>query len=86
MRKVTCWLFSLILCGSLAGKEIVVASYNVDNYLLDDRQKDGVVMKDAPKPEQEIAAVIQSIGQIRPDIVGLVEIGDESMLDDLRSD
>ena len=41
-------------------------------------------MKDAPKPEQEIAAVVQVLGQIRPDIVGIVEIGDESMLDDLQ--
>ena len=84
MRKVACWFLSLFLCGPLVSKEIVVASYNVENYLLIDRRKDGVVMKDAPKPEQEIAAVVQVLGQIRPDIVGIVEIGDESMLDDLQ--
>jgi endonuclease/exonuclease/phosphatase family metal-dependent hydrolase len=84
MRKGTCWLFSLVLCGSLAGKEIVVASYNVENYLLGDRQKDGIVIENAPKPEQEIAAVVKVLSQIQPDIVGLIEIGDESMLEDLQ--
>ena len=84
MRKVTCCLFSLVLCGSLAGKEIVVASYNVENYLLGDRQKDGILIENAPKPEQEIAAVVKVLSQIQPDIVGLIEIGDESMLEDLQ--
>ena len=84
MRKVACWLFSLVLCGPLVSKEIVVASYNVENYLLIDRQKDGVVIRDAPKPEQEIAAVVKVLSQIQPDIVGLIEIGDESMLEDLQ--
>ncbi|HEY5705073.1 MAG TPA: endonuclease/exonuclease/phosphatase family protein [Terrimicrobiaceae bacterium] len=84
MRKVACWVFGLFLCGSLAAKEIVVASYNVENYLLTDRLKEGTVFKDTPKPEQEIAAVIKVLGQIQADIVGLIEIGDESMLDDLQ--
>ena len=34
MRKVACWFFSLFLCGSSLSQEIVVASYNVENYLL----------------------------------------------------
>ena len=84
MRKVACWFLSLFLCGPLVSKEIVVASYNVENYLLIDRRKHGAVIKDAPKPEQEIAAVVKVLGQIRADIVGLIEIGDESMLDDLQ--
>ncbi len=85
MRKAACWLLSLLLCGPLLGKEIVVASYNVENYLLADRRKDGVIIKDAPKPEQEIAAVVKVLGQIQADIVGLIEMGDESMLDDLQN-
>jgi predicted extracellular nuclease len=84
MRKVACWFLSLFLCGPLVSKEIVVASYNVENYLRADRQRDGVVIKDAPKPEHEIAAVVKVLGKIQPDIVGLIEIGDESMLDDLQ--
>jgi endonuclease/exonuclease/phosphatase family metal-dependent hydrolase len=84
MRTAACWLFGLLLCGPLLGREIVVASYNVENYLLADRRKDGAVIKDAPKPEQEIIAVVKVLGQIQADIVGLIEMGDESMLDDLQ--
>ena len=84
MRKVACWLFSSCPLRFPSGKEIVVASYNVENYLLGDRQKDGIVIENAPKPEEEIAAVVKVLSQIQPDIVGLIEIGDESMLDDFR--
>ena len=84
MRKAACWLLGLFLCSPLVSKEIVVASYNVENYLLIDRQKDGTLIKNSPKPEQEIAAVVKVLSQIQPDIVGLIEIGDESMLEDLR--
>jgi endonuclease/exonuclease/phosphatase family metal-dependent hydrolase len=84
MRKVACWFLSLFLCAPLVSEEIVVASYNVESYLRADRQRDGVVVKDAPKPEHEIAAVVKVLGKIQPDIVGLIEIGDESMLDDLQ--
>ena len=84
MRKAACWLLGLFLCAPLAGREIVVASYNVENYLPTDRQKDGVLIKNAPKPEREIAAVVNVLSQIQPDIVGLIEIGDESMLEDLQ--
>jgi endonuclease/exonuclease/phosphatase family metal-dependent hydrolase len=84
MRTAACWLLGLLLCCPLLGKEIVVASYNVENYLLVDRRKDGVAIKDAPKPEQEIIAVVKVLGRIQADIVGLMEMGDESMLDDLQ--
>src|SRR6266850_222875 len=42
-------------------------------------------VKEPAKPENEIAAVINVLSRIKPDIVGLIEIGDESMLDDLQS-
>ena len=84
IRKAACWLLGLFLCAPLAGREIVVASYNVENYLPTDRQQDGVLIKNAPKPEREIAAVVNVLSQIQPDIVGLIEIGDESMLEDLQ--
>ena len=84
MRKVPAAFLALSFAVPLLGKEIVVASYNVENYLLGDRQKDGIVIENAPKPEQEIAAVVKVLSQIQPDIVGLIEIGDESMLEDLQ--
>jgi hypothetical protein len=50
MRMVACWFLVFFLCGPLLSEEIVVASYNVENYLPVDRQKDGVLIRNAPKP------------------------------------
>ena len=86
MRKVTCWLFSLLLCGSLAGQEIVVASYNVENYLLDRcRQQDGSLSKTLRNPSKRLQPSLKFSARLQPDIVGLIEIGDESMLADLQT-
>lgn len=69
---------------ALSAETIVVAAYNVQNYLRMDRYAKGKSVKDAPKPESEIKAVVEVIAQIRPDILGLVEMGGEDMLDDLQ--
>ncbi len=87
LRRLTA---CLIFCaaGLAFGAEpqpVVVASYNVLNYLKMDRRVDGASVQDAPKPENEIAAVIQIIKATSPDVLGLVEVGDESMLADLQS-
>jgi endonuclease/exonuclease/phosphatase family metal-dependent hydrolase len=84
MRKVACWFLSLFLCDLLLSEEVVVASYNVESYSLVERRKDGIIISAAPKPEREISAVITVLGEIQPDILGLIEMGDESMLDDLQ--
>ena len=84
MRKAACWLLSLLLCASLSAEEIVVASYNVQNYWLVDAATEHRLIDEPAKPEQAIAAVIKVLNRIKPDIVGLVEIGDESMLADLQ--
>lgn len=84
MRKAACWLLSFLLCGPLHGDEIVVASYNVGNYWLGDASADTSLIKEPPKPEGEIQAVIKILRRIKPDILGLIEIGDESMLEDLQ--
>ena len=62
-----------------------MASYNVENYLKMERRVDGKVVPDAPKPEEEIAAVIRVVKQINPDILGIVEMGDEAVLEDFRA-
>jgi endonuclease/exonuclease/phosphatase family metal-dependent hydrolase len=84
MRKAACWLLSLLLCGPLLGDEIVVASYNVENYWLGERETSASLIKEPPKPEAEIAAVIKVLNRIKPDILGVMEIGDESMLEDFQ--
>jgi endonuclease/exonuclease/phosphatase family metal-dependent hydrolase len=84
MRKAACWLLSLLLCGPLLSDEIVVASYNVENYWLGERETSASLIQEPPKPEAEIAAVIKVLKRIKPDILGVMEIGDESMLEDFQ--
>ncbi len=50
-----------------------------------ERQVDGLRSQNAPKPEEEVAAVVRIIRAIRPDVLGLIEIGNEEMLQDLQS-
>jgi len=50
-------------------------AYNVENWLTMDRYKDGESSKNAPKPDDEKAAVIAIISRHKPDILGLCEIG-----------
>jgi endonuclease/exonuclease/phosphatase family metal-dependent hydrolase len=82
MRKAACWLLGLFLCAPLRGEEICVVSYNVGNYWLGSSGPPSV--NQPVKPEAEIAAVIKVLDRIKPDIIGLIEIGDESMLEDFQ--
>jgi len=45
---------------------------------------DGRRVENAPKPESEISALLAMLKRIRPDILGIVEIGDRTMLADLQ--
>lgn len=75
----------LAVTGSTFSRDIVVASYNVQNYLTTDRRVDGKSEKSAPKPESEIAALIDVLKEINPDILGIIEMGDEAMLADFQT-
>lgn len=85
LRIFTLIVAWLALAGSAFCKDIVVASYNVQNYLTTDRRVDGKSEKSAPKPESEIAALIDVLKEINPDILGVIEMGDEAMLADFQS-
>ena len=52
-----------------------VLQFNVENYLKMDRRVKGEQMEDAPKPKEEIDAVVDIITKAKPDIVGIAEIG-----------
>ena len=77
-------LWFLLALAPAQAKEVVVAAYNLQNYLKMERRVGGKPVPDAPKPEQEIAAAIEIIQQIHPDILGLVEMGDEAVLKDFQ--
>ena len=82
-RGIFYWI--LLCClPILSGKEVVVAYYNLENYLPMPRVIGGRRVENAPKPESEIVAVITMLKRIRPDVLGVVEIGDHTMLADFQ--
>ena len=60
---------------------VTVLSFNVKNYLDMDRQIKGEQVEDAPKPEEELEAVVEIITKAKPDIVGITEIGIKEVKD-----
>ena len=64
--------------------EVRIATYNVENYLTMPRRVGGHFRTSAGKPESEKQAVVRMIAEVRPDVLGLMEIGDGRDLEDLR--
>lgn len=64
---------------------VTVVFYNLKNYLAMERRIDGEIVEDAPKPEREVEAVVAALVEMRPDVLGVCELGDASFLEDLRS-
>ena len=89
-----CWAaFCLVFSPSVAqvpqplpssSNGVVVASYNVENYLMMPRWVDGHYRSNAGKPVAEKEAVTKMLTLIHPDIVGLMEIGDQRQFNDLE--
>lgn len=63
---------------------VTLVFYNLKNYLAMERRIDGEVVEDAPKPEAEVAAVVDALVELKPDILGVCEIGDATFLSDLQ--
>ena len=61
-----------------------IASYNVENYITMPRRIDGKLREKAGKPETERDAVVRMIGSIRPDVLGLEEMGEPGQFSDLQ--
>jgi endonuclease/exonuclease/phosphatase family metal-dependent hydrolase len=59
--------------------------YNVENWLTMDRYVDGKNVKGANKPEDQKAAVIAILSRLKPDVLGLCEIGQKEDILDLQS-
>ena len=80
--------FTAALCASAishaAPREIIVCSYNVENYL--DAKLPGPDSKfgTKAKPEKSIAALIQTIREINPDILGVCEMGSPARFEDFK--
>ncbi len=65
-------------------ERIRIATYNVENYLPMTRRINGQLRPLAGKPESEKEAVVRMIGTVRPDIIGLMEIGEAPQFEDLQ--
>ncbi|MCF6312703.1 MAG: endonuclease/exonuclease/phosphatase family protein [Verrucomicrobiales bacterium] len=65
--------------------ELRFLSYNLRNYLPMKRRVKGVSVEDAPKPDDEIAALIKVVVSSKPDVVGVCEIGGMGYLKDFQS-
>jgi endonuclease/exonuclease/phosphatase family metal-dependent hydrolase len=84
-QPVRVWITRLVAAVSLASaallsaaeppQKLVFCAYNVKNWLNMDRFNQSRVEKAAPKPEPEKAAVVGTLVSIRPDVIGLSEIG-----------
>lgn len=89
-----CWAaFCLVFSPSVAqvpqplpssSNAVVVASYNVENYLMMPRWVDGHYRSNAGKPVTEKEAVTKMLNLVHPDILGLMEIGDQRQFNDLE--
>jgi endonuclease/exonuclease/phosphatase family metal-dependent hydrolase len=60
-------------------------AYNVENWLTMDRYVDGKNQKGAPKPDKEKQAIASLLSGIKPDVLGVSEIGSEADVKDLQS-
>lgn len=75
MRSLFFGLLALSIVSAQASPEVTFASYNIRNYFETERaSKDGSQTIKA-KPPEEIEAVVRSIKQINPDILGICEMG-----------
>ncbi len=91
---LACWAsFCIVFSPSVAqvpapspssSSQVVVASYNVENYLMMPRWIDGHYRSNAGKPVAEKEAVTKMLSLLHPDILGLMEMGDERQLNDLK--
>lgn len=80
------FLASLSPLGAEPASLLRLATWNVRNYLLQNRWHDGQFRFEYPKPEREKAPIRDVLLRIRPDILFLQEIGSPEMLEELRED
>jgi len=90
---VACWLFlasaalavevNLTKSPAVTG-ELRIATYNVENYLSMTRRINGKLHTNAGKPDSEKVSVVRIIGDVSPDVLGLMEIGEPRQFEDLQ--
>lgn len=80
-------LLLTLLAASAAGAEsLVVATYNLENYVAAGRRIGDRYLPSYPKPEAAKAALRAVIGALRADVLALQEMGPGPYLEELRRD
>lgn len=90
-RRAFAWsclgLAGWLVAGSALGAESVrVMTWNVRNYLSQDRSVEGVWRRDYPKPEGEKSALREVLRRLQPDVLALQEMGEQKYVLELRED
>ncbi len=84
--RVAAWVLGLLGAGLASAESITLATYNVSNYNLTNRQIEGAFLADYPKPEREKTALRKMIRRMDADIIALQEIGGDEFLRELQRD
>jgi endonuclease/exonuclease/phosphatase family metal-dependent hydrolase len=87
--KSPLWLACLLFCAlplrlAAAPKGIIVATYNLQNYVAAETIDEATGRRGKPKEEQSIAALVEVIRQINPDILGVCEMGSPERFEDFK--
>ena len=77
-------LFSLPALPAAEPKGVVIASYNVENYVGISPVTEGGRTPAKPKTEAAIAALIRVIKEVNPDILGVCEMGSPERFEDFK--
>jgi len=64
--------------------QYVFCGYNLKNWLKMERFTDGETDTAAGKPEKEKERIIEILAKVRPDVLGVCEVGDEEDVSDLQ--
>lgn len=86
MRGWRPWLGLLLVGGLLRAESLTLATYNLANYTLTDRQIEGAFLASYPKPEFEKTALRKVLHEIDADVLALQEIGGKAFLRELQRD
>ena len=86
-RVLIFWFLAAVSGAAGAEPELVrIATWNVRNYLQQNRWHDEAYRFDYPKPEAEKRRLRETLLAVRPDILLLQEMGSEACLLELRDD
>jgi endonuclease/exonuclease/phosphatase family metal-dependent hydrolase len=70
----------------LRGETLILATYNVENYVSTNRMAEGTYRQSYPKPEAEKQALRSVLRGINADVLALQEMGPRPYLDELQHD